>query len=145
MGIVTPELGSDRFLAAHRTERARRAEQRRLIKAQALAALHRARDAFCDQSAGLRAGGAGAAARDGDLLEHLADRLLEWVAELEPQLERLDPARDQTVYRGPILTRSRPPLDAGALAEQVAEAIGQAALSAQAQAVLVAAVRYAAS
>jgi hypothetical protein len=134
---VTPVLGAEELAEVRRVERDRRVEQRRGERARALAALHHARDAFCEQAS------SPAAARDGDILEQVADRLVEWLQGLEPAVERLGPARDQALYRGPVLTRVRTSFEPAVLAERVVETLGEAVLSREAEAVLLAAVRYA--
>jgi hypothetical protein len=145
MASTLPELGTDDFSRAWRSERTQRSEQRRARKAAALAALHAAQAGFRDYAGDLYAGGAEAADRDGETLEALADRLLDWLRALEPEAERLQVARDQAGYRGPILTRRRAPFESGDLAERVAETLGEALLSDHAQAVLIAAVKHSAA
>lgn len=142
---VAAEIGPAGFAQARAAERARRSEQKRREKAAALEALHEAREAFRVQAADVYATGAAAADRDGDRLEDLAGRLIDWLQALEPAFESLEVACDRAHYRGPVVTRLRPPFDAGGLAQAVAEAVGGAALSDHAGAVLVAAVRRAAA
>jgi hypothetical protein len=135
--VAYPALGAEHLAEARRIQRDRRMEQRRRDRAEALAVLHRARDAFCEHV------GNPCAARDGDVLEQVADRLIEWLQGLEPEFERLGPARDQALYRGPVLTHVRASFEPRALAERIVETLGEAALSREAEAVLLAAVRYA--
>jgi hypothetical protein len=135
-----PELDADDFLKAARADRDRRREQRRLAASEALATLHRARDAFRDS-----ADNPDAADRDGDRLELLADRLIDWGAALERDLGRLELACDRAFYRGSVLARQQAPLDAATLAQAFAESLCEAVLSAHASAVLLAAVKRAAA
>ena len=128
------------FLAAARLERERRSERKRQARAEALATLHRSRDAFVDQ-----ADDADAADRDADRLERLADRLVAWSEELHRDLARLEVSRDGASYRGAVLTRLQAPLDVGDLAQALAESLCEGALCAKAGVVLRAAVRFAAT
>ena len=141
----TPEIGVAAAGRARQAQRAHRSEQRRRAQAEALAALHAARADFQNHADDLYRGGREAAGRDGDDLELLAGRLVDWVQALEPAVARLEVAGDQAVYRGPVLTCLRAPFAPAVVASCIAEALGETLLSAHAQAVLVAAVKYAAA
>jgi hypothetical protein len=67
--------------------------------------------------------------------------LVDWVQTAGREVEGLELARDQTVYRGSVLTRVPAPFDLADLSGRLAEALGETCLSAEAQAVLMAAVR----
>jgi hypothetical protein len=135
------DLDAEAFAAARIRRREAAAEARAALRSAAEAALESAREAFADHCGQIYASGAGAARRDADRLESLAERVARFVdSEAEP-FERLEVAADVTAPRGALAARSRARFDRGALAEALAEAFGEAALSGPAQAVLVAAVR----
>jgi hypothetical protein len=135
------DLDADAFAAARIRRREAAAEARAARRSGAEAALERAREAFVDHCQAIYASGAGAARRDAERLESLAERFVRFVeAEAEPY-ERLEVAADVVSPRGALAARSRAPFDRPALAEGLAETFGETALSGPAQAVLVAAVR----
>jgi hypothetical protein len=103
--------------------------------------LEAAKTAFGDHARQIYIDGGAAAARDADRLEAIADRLMEAFEALEPLFDRLDLARDLTLYRGAVLGRQRAPYDAGALAELTATVISEHLLSGPAGSVLLAAVK----
>ena len=97
-------------------------------------ALEAAREAFVAHAAEVYVSGARAAHDD-------ADRILTAMGELEPALDRLDVARDVTLYRGAALGRCRSRYDPARMAVLVAETLAAETLSAAAGAVLLAATR----
>ncbi len=121
------------------------AEDPRARRRDALDALHAARSAFAESTAEIYAAGAAAADADGDLIEDIAARTLAFVVALEPLFDALHVARDQALYQGPVLSRLRSRFDPERLAAIVGEALGEELLSAIAQDLLAAAVRYAAA
>jgi hypothetical protein len=138
---VFPKSGPSCFAQARDTERTLARAARRAAGADALAALHAAREAFADHAAEAYAGGAEAALRDCDLLEQIADELVLAIERLEPAFARLDVARDLAFYRGPTLSRVRSRYDMARLAGLAAEVLAEDMLSGTAGAVLSAAVR----
>lgn len=134
---MTVVFGREEFAAARRVETEADAAARRADRDSALAALLQARADFADEISETYASGARLAGADSDRLECIAGRLLAFVDDLEPSLERLDPARD---LFGPGCRRQRSAWDRPALALSLGEAL-QPLLSASACAVLTAAIR----
>ena len=93
---------------------------RDLSRRSALSRLHERREAFEREAADRFHGGGEAASRDGDRLERLADRLVDWIRAADGDLEGLEVARETAAWRGPVLVRRRPRLDPPALAEALA-------------------------
>jgi hypothetical protein len=129
--------GSD-FNLARIADRDRRRDEQRQTKAEALAALHRARDAFVEA-----ADHPDAASRDADRLELIADRLLDWGQTLERDLARLEGAGDRAAWRGGIQIRGQSVPETARLAAALADVVGETALGAGADSLLAAAVRHA--
>lgn len=134
---MTVVFGREEFAAARRAETEAAAAARRAERDAALAALLQARADFADDISQTYASGARLAAADSDRLERIAGRLLAFIDDLQPSLERLDPARD---LFGPGCRRQRSAWDRPALALSLGEAL-QPLLSASACAVLTAAIR----
>jgi hypothetical protein len=135
-----PELGRPCFAQARETARTEAIQARRRAEAAALTILHDARERFADHAGGLYANGASAAARDGDLMEDIADRIATAIEALQPIFDRLDVARDLALYRGPVLSRARSRYDATRLTALTAEVFAEELLSGPAGAVLIAAI-----
>lgn len=127
------DIGAETFAEARGRDRAQASLERAARRAQALSRLHAARDAFIEQASLI-----GPAARDADRLERLGERLVAFVDDLEPLIERLEVAPDVTARLGGPRRMTR--LDPATLAAALAETLGEALLSGPAQAVLNAAV-----
>lgn len=134
-------IGLEVFGWARREQRLRRAAEQFARREDSVHQLWVARDGFIAAADDAQGTGSGAAWRDADRLEALAERLVDFVRSLEPALDRLEVATERSLRRTGLAVRSETPFDAFVLSDILAEALAEALLGEQARAVLVAAAR----